>query len=530
MRPTFNVRQEYLGTGSVSSYQFSFKITALEQLLLVALDDDGDEHFRVRGTDTVHIDSVTFDPLDGGGTVVLKVNLPADYRLFIMYADDEPVQTHRYRLGRDTKPRNIEDSLDYLMGAIQRLMWWNKRALKIGDVVRDTDADVIVGDFPKPTVMGAILRLNDTNTGYDYGPNVQTIASDKAAAEAAAIAAAASAGAALSSENNAAASANTASGHADDAEAARDLALQYRNEAEGFKDDAEAAALSAVTTIGPVGSTPNANGGTIATNTLTLQPASSSHPGVMTTGTQTIAGSKAWIGRQLFTDLVDMGADASNVTQTGDDQTIPAEQMTRVVLRTTAATLNSIAGFNGTDVDWLRFHIFFNASSTDKVLRNQSGSASATHRIITGTGADVTVAPGASVLLVRDVDSSRWRVVGGAGGGSSTVFGSLGSPRSVVAATGITAGAAHMSASVTDQIVFVQGSISGESDVSANPQIQAHSIVGSKMRLYGVSDADFIKLETGTGLLLNGDWYSYAGAVLDLMWNGSVWAETGRNR
>ncbi len=47
-----------------------------------------------------------------------------------------------------------------------------------------------------------------------------------------------------------------------------------------------------VTAIGPFGSSPNANGGTISGFTLTLQPASISFPGGVTTGTQTFAGIK----------------------------------------------------------------------------------------------------------------------------------------------------------------------------------------------------------------------------------------------
>ncbi|MBT4855573.1 hypothetical protein HOM50_03555 [bacterium] len=51
---------------------------------------------------------------------------------------------------------------------------------------------------------------------------------------------------------------------------------------------------SAVTTMAAVGSTPNANAGSISSNTLTLQPASASFPGVVTTGTQTFAGTKTF--------------------------------------------------------------------------------------------------------------------------------------------------------------------------------------------------------------------------------------------
>lgn len=56
-----------------------------------------------------------------------------------------------------------------------------------------------------------------------------------------------------------------------------------------------------VTTMGTFGSSPNAEGGTISGNTLTLQPASGTFPGGVTTGTQTIAGDKNMGGNTTLT-------------------------------------------------------------------------------------------------------------------------------------------------------------------------------------------------------------------------------------
>jgi len=49
-------------------------------------------------------------------------------------------------------------------------------------------------------------------------------------------------------------------------------------------------------TLGAVGSAPNANGATLSGQSLNLEPASASYPGVVTTGTQTIAGAKTFSG------------------------------------------------------------------------------------------------------------------------------------------------------------------------------------------------------------------------------------------
>jgi len=57
---------------------------------------------------------------------------------------------------------------------------------------------------------------------------------------------------------------------------------------------------SGVTTMAAIGSSPNANGATISGSTLNLEPASASFGGVVTTGTQTIAGNKTFTGVSVF--------------------------------------------------------------------------------------------------------------------------------------------------------------------------------------------------------------------------------------
>ena len=49
-------------------------------------------------------------------------------------------------------------------------------------------------------------------------------------------------------------------------------------------------------TLAAVGSTPSANGASLATQVLTLQPADASHPGVMTAAAQTFGGVKTFAG------------------------------------------------------------------------------------------------------------------------------------------------------------------------------------------------------------------------------------------
>jgi Uncharacterized conserved protein (DUF2190) len=73
--------------------------------------------------------------------------------------------------------------------------------------------------------------------------------------------------------------------------------------------------VGGVTTMGAIGATPNANGATISGNTLTLQPASASFGGVVTTLAQTFSG------RKTFPDRVTAQQEYRNDNATGNPST-----------------------------------------------------------------------------------------------------------------------------------------------------------------------------------------------------------------
>ena len=111
-----------------------------------------------------------------------------------------------------------------------------------------------------------------------------------------------------------------------------------------------------------------------------------------------------------------------------------------------------------------------------------------------------------------------------------TIFGTRAVPRSIVAGTGITAGASHMSTTAVSQTIFLKGSSSGENDISANPQIEAGTLVGQLMTLIGRNSDDYIKLDHGNGVDLSGgsSWFSFVGCCLVLEWDGTNWYEKTR--
>lgn len=66
-------------------------------------------------------------------------------------------------------------------------------------------------------------------------------------------------------------------------------------------------------TLAAVGSTPSANGASFASQVLTLQPADGTHPGLLTSGAQTIGGLKTFSTGAVITGVIDGSAAASGV-------------------------------------------------------------------------------------------------------------------------------------------------------------------------------------------------------------------------
>ena len=220
----YRPREEYVGTGSLDTYSFGFKVAALAQIEVIVFDDATPpvETFRVRGTDTTYLDTVTFDAVDGGGEIILVDNLPSAHHLLILQANDTPLQEVEFKNKRDFTLARIEAALDVINGQIQRLNYKADRSLRLPEHVLDavdfnTELDLIGGDY--------LLAIHEDGNRFVRGPSVPYLEALVAAAEAAetgslaaeasaiaqAAAAAASAAAALVSQNAAAVSAAQAS-------------------------------------------------------------------------------------------------------------------------------------------------------------------------------------------------------------------------------------------------------------------------------------------------------------------------------
>ena len=173
-RSTFNVREEYVGTGALNVYTFDFKIASLAHLMIIQTTDLLVETFRVLGDDVINLTSVDFDPIDGGGTVTLVANVPNNHHLFILMANDEPLQESEFKNKADFTLKRFEDALDVVAGAVQRLAYLMKRAPKVPESVLDVEN--FDGELASPLIPNYIIAVNAAGTGYELVPNPDLIA------------------------------------------------------------------------------------------------------------------------------------------------------------------------------------------------------------------------------------------------------------------------------------------------------------------------------------------------------------------
>lgn len=148
------------------------------------------------------------------------------------------------------------------------------------------------------------------------------------------------------------------------------------------------------------------------------------------------------------------------------------------------------------------------------------------------TSYSVTLPPAQGAVNTTLINDGSGVLSWGVVSSTPDLFGTRSVPRTIVAGTGITSGASDMSTTAPRQIVFVDGS--GGVDITASPQVEAGTVVGQEMRVCGTDDTDFVLLENGDGLSLNGDAQLGKDDCINLTWLGSDgvtsdWVEQSRN-
>lgn len=173
-RPEYNPKQIFEGTGDLNTYSFDFKITKKQQLLVIAVDDQGDEYERVRGDDLIFLADLIFDPKRGGGTVTLQEDLPPAHELIVLLADDSPVQDYDFKDKSSFTLGRFEDALDNLAGAIQRLAFRAKQAFRLHDLDNEEEFSTQLPPGIKDQAH-RVIQVNSDATGVEFGPRTDEI-------------------------------------------------------------------------------------------------------------------------------------------------------------------------------------------------------------------------------------------------------------------------------------------------------------------------------------------------------------------
>jgi hypothetical protein len=165
----------------------------------------------------------------------------------------------------------------------------------------------------------------------------------------------------------------------------------------------EPATDSGVISLTPIGAVPNANGATVSGGTLNLQPANASFGGVITTGTQSFAGSKTFTGSVAALSMTQNGNNVLDTTS-ANSAIFNANKIQSVSVAATVPLLNQVLTFDGGSWQPQATQTPTGSANTIAIF-NGSGnlSSDSTNSAYLGTSASLasgTASLGASALSV----------------------------------------------------------------------------------------------------------------------------------
>lgn len=135
--------------------------------------------------------------------------------------------------------------------------------------------------------------------------------------------------------------------------------------------------------------------------------ASATDRGVVTTGTQSFSGAKTHLGSLTLDNNLHLN-EFNDTASAGAALAHPGKSVIRLsnVGLTTLETITSPT--RGKTL------VVINDTGAAITVKNDIGAVTA-NRIFTGTGQELSLKAGASILLVYEVNSLRWRIIGGSG-------------------------------------------------------------------------------------------------------------------
>lgn len=128
-----------------------------------------------------------------------------------------------------------------------------------------------------------------------------------------------------------------------------------------------------------------------------------------------LASNNIWTGDNTFQGAMNLDADVDS-SSTGDDVVLPL--FNKSVLRLTNSGLNSIAGITAPDPATAKLLILQNGTAAPITVQNYGPAVNPADQIVSPSLSDISLQPGASMLLYYNVASQFWGVLGGSGGSS----------------------------------------------------------------------------------------------------------------
>jgi hypothetical protein len=178
--------------------------------------------------------------------------------------------------------------------------------------------------------------------------------------------------------------------------------------------------------------------------------------------------------------------------------------------------LTSIAGITAPST--ARLIVVTNTTGSDLIIKNDS-VATAANRIITGTAANLTLANTANLWLYYDTTNSRWRIVGGSGGGATN---------SITSSLSLTGGGTITivsSGSTSLEQTFLVAGGSAAVTLANAPFGASPPPDGAKIWLIGNSDSNTVTVpfvDAANGCLMDGDVTLAKGQTLGLMYSTTL--------
>jgi len=187
-----------------------------------------------------------------------------------------------------------------------------------------------------------------------------------------------------------------------------------------------------------------------------------------------------------------------------------------------AVTLQGIA--NGVDGKLL---FLKNRTGNLLTIQDQNAGGAAADRIITGTGADLTVQDGQGLIFQYDGTTQRWQIMAASGGGVA-LQGTRAAGTSISAATQITPTVGK------DTDIFIVGNAGPVTSTATSPLVTTSMIVGQIATIIGTSDTNTVTYVSTNTFVLNGTCTLGKDQSLRMKYMGSdgtnsSWVEIGRS-